>query len=183
MDGLYIQKVLAGDSNSFAYLVKTYQDMAYSIALSLTKDEFLAEEVAHESFIECYNSLHNFQGKSKFSTWFYRIIVNTAYRTMKKKSVEFIDLDLPVHDVQDEIIPIDKIIAEERKQLINLALMEIPRNESLALRLFYLEELSLEELCEITSWTNSNAKVILHRARKRITIVLNKLLKNEYDEA
>jgi RNA polymerase sigma-70 factor (ECF subfamily) len=56
--------------------------------------------------------------------------------------------------------------------------MKMPSNESLALRLFYLEELSVQELCEITGWTLANSKVILHRARKRMAYELNKELDN-----
>lgn len=183
MDNLYIEKVLAGDSNAFAYFTKNYKDMAFSIALSLTKDQYLAEEVAHEAFIQCYLSLQSFKREAKFSTWFYRIVVNTAYRTLNKKSIKLVELDLPNHDVEHEDNALSKLIAEEQKQLINEVLLIIPANESLALRLFYLEELSIQELCEITGWTNAKAKVLLHRGRKRTLIEINKALKTKQNGA
>lgn len=179
MDKLYIEKVLAGDSSAFSYFVRTYKDMAFSIALSLTKDQYLAEEVAHEAFIQCYRSLHSFRMQSKFSTWFYRIVVNTAYRALNKKSIKLVEFDLPLHDLDYEDNALNKLIIEERKQLINEVLATMPSNESLALRLFYLEELSLQELCDITAWTITNAKVILHRARKRIYGEINRVLKEK----
>ena len=73
-------------------------------------------------------------------------------------------------------------MVEEQKQIINEVLMRLPSNESLALRLFYLEELSMQELSEITGWTVSNSKVILHRGRKRMAFELHKNLQTlQYD--
>lgn len=180
MDSLYIEKVLSGDSHAFKYFVNNYKDMAFSVALSLVKNEHLAAEVAQEAFLQCYLSLSNFKKHSKFSTWFYRIVVNTAYKSMKKKSIEIVELELNRHDVVLEDNAISKLLKEEQKQLINEALLRIPGSESLALRLFYLEELSIQELCEITGWTQANAKVILFRARKRMHAELSKLMKGTY---
>ena len=84
MDKLYIDKVLAGDLYAFNYFLKTYKDMAYSVAISIVKQEHLAEEIVQDAFMICYQSLKNFKGESKFSTWLYRIVVNCAFGTLRK---------------------------------------------------------------------------------------------------
>jgi RNA polymerase sigma-70 factor (ECF subfamily) len=63
--------------------------------------------------------------------------------------------------------------------MINDALSILPPRESVALRLFYLEEQSMEEIQSIMGWTLANTKVILHRARKNMQLVLKQLIKKE----
>ncbi len=88
MDEIYIKKVCDGDKDSFRYFVKQYKDMAFSIAISIVKDEFLAQEVSQDAFIKAYKALSSFNHKSKFSTWFYRIVVNEAFMNLKKRKNE-----------------------------------------------------------------------------------------------
>jgi RNA polymerase sigma factor (sigma-70 family) len=67
---------------------------------------------------------------------------------------------------------------EEQKELIAQALNKLVAKESLVLALFYLEDYSLDEICNITGWSLSNAKVILHRARKNIRSMLGSVIKS-----
>ncbi len=180
MDNLYIDKVLAGDRHAFRYFIHTYKDMAFSVALSLVKQEHLAEEVAQEAFLQAYLSLRSFKRQAKFSTWLYRIVVRCGYKMLQKNSISSVELQLDVHDQAYEETAFDHLLQEEQRQLVNEALLRIPANESLAIRLFYLEELSLQELCEITGWTIANVKVVLFRARKRMYQELSKLMRSYY---
>ncbi|MGX1641857.1 MULTISPECIES: RNA polymerase sigma factor [Sphingobacterium] len=180
MDSLYIDKVLSGDRHAFSYFISTYKDMAFSIAISIVKNELLAEEVAQESFVQTYLSLKNFKGNSKFSTWFYKIVVHCSYKMIQKKTIQFVELDLGQHDLQFDDHALKNLMIEEQKQMINEVLRRLPSNEALALRLFYLEELPAAELCEITGWTTANCKIILFRARKRMAFELNKEINSMY---
>ena len=89
----YIQKVLSGDKDAFRYIITKYKDMAYSFAISVVKDEFLAQEVLQISFIRAYSKLHTFKGNSKFSTWLYRIVVNESFKILNKRKKEFVIYD------------------------------------------------------------------------------------------
>jgi len=181
MDEIYIRKVLSGDVESYRYFINTYKDMAFSVALSIVKEEHLAQDVVQDAFIKGYQSLSSFKGRAKFSTWLYRIVVHVAFNSIRHKKLEFVNLDLSDHDQAHHASVLDEIIAGERKEMINDALAILPSKESVALRLFYLEELSLDEIEEIMGWTRANAKVILHRARKNMQIVLGQLIrKSEY---
>lgn len=151
--------------------------MAFSVALSIVKEEHLAEDVVQEAFIKCYQSLSSFKGKSKFSTWFYRIVVHVAFNAIRHKKLELVNFDLSHHDMPYDDSVLDEIIEHERKEMINDALTILPARESVALRLFYLEEQSMDEIQEIMGWTLSNTKVILYRARKNMHIILSQLIK------
>jgi RNA polymerase sigma factor (sigma-70 family) len=177
MDDVYVEKVCQGDTESFRYFLKKYKDMAFSLSVSILKDEFIAEEVVQESFIKAFNGIKSFNSKSSFRTWFYRIVLNEAFQRRKKIKREFIEFQ---PEYNEEIVDESILLAlnkDEQIHNINEALKMLPDRESVVLRLFYLEEESIKDVCEITGWSESNTKVILHRARKSMLYALNKLIK------
>ena len=166
MDDEYIDKVLSGGSNSFRYFLKTYKDMAFNIAVSIVKDDHYAEEIVQDSFMKAFNNLKSFNRTAKFKSWFYRNIVNESFQALRKlkKGGPVVDIsELAESSLELPIAPSNEI-TEKVIQLIRL----LPPKESLVLNLFYLEDYSLKEVGEMTGWTISNAKVILHRARKNL---------------
>ena len=178
MDDVFIKKVMEGDEEGYRYFIRRYQDMAFSIAVSVVKDEFMAEEVVQEAFMNAFRKITSFKGHSKFSTWFYRITVNMAFRHLAKqkkwKNESLKAIEETVNTTEPELLEQD-----ERRYYINETLKLMTANESLALRLFYLEELSVNELKDVTGWSSSKTKVVLHRARKNFYSHLNALLKHE----
>jgi RNA polymerase sigma factor (sigma-70 family) len=182
MDETYIQQVLNGDINSFRYLVSKYKDLSFSVARSIIKSDFDAEEVVQDVFINAFRNLHKYERKAKFSTWLYKIVVNESLKRLKRKSLQYVDVDNlgdDEHQPSFEISPIDHLHEEEQKEVINKVLDLLPATESLLLRLYYLEENNVDEIKIITNLSNSNIKVILFRARKHFARTLQKSLKNE----
>lgn len=178
MDEICIQRILGGDSEAFRQLITKYKDMAYSIAMSVIKDEFHAEEIIQDSFVIAYEKLDTFKGDSKFSTWFYRIVINESFKLAKKHKNEFVDFVESTPEISDEInIAILNLKIDDQKYFINEALKKVSPKESLVLRLFYLNENSIEEISGITGWSSSNIKVILHRARTNLKYILTKIYK------
>jgi RNA polymerase sigma factor (sigma-70 family) len=180
MDDLYLKKIINGDAGSFRYFIQKYKDAGYSLAMSVLKDEFLAQEVLQKAFIKVYSGLASFKGKSKFSTWFYRILINEAFKASNKQKK---NNNADIEQVAGKISDRDYFEAGDReeyqKHCINEALKRINPKESLALRLFYLEECSIEEIREITGWTTANIKVILHRARDHMKQALEEYYKSD----
>ena len=178
MDDIFIQKILAGDSEAFRHIITKYKDMAYSIAMSVIKDEFYAEEILQVSFLKAFDKLNTFKGRSKFSTWFYRIVINESFKYVKKHKTEFVDFVENFPEISNEINnSILNLVEDDQKYFINEALKKISSKESLVLRLFYLEENSVEEIGNITGWSASNIKVILHRARINLRHILTEIYK------
>ena len=87
-DNELISKVLSGDQQAYAGLVSRYQNYVFTLALRVVKSREDAEEVAQDSFIKAYKYLADFKGASKFSTWLYTIVNNTAISFLRKKKVE-----------------------------------------------------------------------------------------------
>jgi RNA polymerase sigma factor (sigma-70 family) len=180
MDELYIKKVLDGDIDAFRYFVHQYKDKAYNLAFSILKNEFDARDAVQEAYIIAFRKMGKFRGKSKFSTWLFRIVINEALKSSKKTGEEKYITDTRTGSVDPGNVEInDTISRDQQKYYIDLAMQNIPSKEALALTLFYMEEYSIEEIREITGWTESNVKVLLHRARKSMYNELNVLLSTE----
>ncbi len=176
MDDVFIKKVCAGDQDAFRYFVSKYKDMGFTVAVSVVKDEFIAQEVLQDAFIKVYKNLSSFSNRSSFRTWFYRIVVNEALSRLRKEKHGFISYTDDLNDEKADETILTDLKEEEQIQQINEALQKLPPKESLVLRLFYLQEESIKEVCEVTGWTESNTKVILHRARKNMFKIMNQLV-------
>jgi len=178
----YLNRVIAGNTGFYRYLVDKYKDMLYSVAIGILKNELLAEEAVQDAFVMAYKGLKNFRGDSKFSTWLYKIVVNESLKKLKENrrfNEIMIQKELGPDDMHIVSDAINTMQAEEQKRFINQALDDMPQNESLLLRLYYLSERSIEEINEITGLSISNIKVILYRGRKTFYSILNKKLKTE----
>lgn len=178
MDEIYIQKILAGNSEAYRYLISKYKDMAYSIAMSVIKNESDAEEITQLSFVKAFNNLSSFKSTSKFSTWLYRIIVNESFRQFKKRNTEIIEYKETLPDISNEtLVPLLKLEEEDQKYYINEALKHLHPKQCLVLRLFYLDQNTIEEVREITGWSVSDIKVTMYRARIRLKQVITQVYK------
>ncbi|WP_316819193.1 sigma-70 family RNA polymerase sigma factor [Pedobacter nyackensis] len=177
MDDIYVKKVCAGDTEAFRYFVEQYKTLSISLAVSVVKDEFIAEEVVQDAFVNAFRAIKSFKFKSKFSSWFYRIVLNESFMRLKKMKSEIVDFR---QNYDEQIADESEILAlqqDEQTQLINEALKLLPVRESLILRLFYLQEESIKEIASITGWSESNVKVTLHRARKNMHTAINQSIK------
>ena len=181
MDSVYIRNVLNGATEDFRFLIRKYKDLAFSVAVAVVKNEFDAEEVVQESFIKVFQNLKSFKGKSDFKTWFYRILINEAFKHLQKNKKEIVfstTQNLPdIEDIEDTFRGLS---VDEQKFLVIESLKKIPSQESLSLQLFYLEGNSIHEMINLTGWSEANAKVILHRARKHLLEVVNTMIGKEF---
>lgn len=184
-DRIYIEQVINGNTAAFTVLVDKYKDMVFTIANRIARNQEDAEEIAQDTFLKAFHSLESFKRKSKFSTWLYRIVYNTAISKIRKKRPEITALDevmienYSIDEVDHEVNGLD---SEEQKNLINLALEKLNEDESTVISLYYLNECSIEEISEITGLTKSNVKVKLHRSRKKLYIEMKSLLGVLYKE-
>lgn len=183
MDSEHIQKVLGGDANAYRYFIEKYRNMAYSLAISIVKDVPIAEEVTQDAFLSAYKSLDKFEQRSKFSTWLYKIVTNEGLKRLRKKEFKYADdvSELNIVKYAEINNSVLSLTEQEQKYYINRGLEKLLPNDSLVLRLFYLDERSLKEIGEITGFSNTNIKTILHRARKRFYTVLKEDLKDEIE--
>jgi RNA polymerase sigma-70 factor (ECF subfamily) len=171
-----IQQILSGNTSAFAYFVETHQDMAITIAHRICGNRQDAEDVVQESFVKAYRNLHSFRSDSKFLTWLYRIVYNTAVTHSKSKMwVSHLETDMEnaSHLSENDLgISIEEI---DRKETITEAMAKMPKGDALLLTLYYMEDNPVKEIAKITGLNESNVKVKLHRARKLFKEMYNNL--------
>ena len=181
-DIYYIEQILAGNSNSFSYIVDRHKNKAYNLAFRICGNHQEAEELTQDSFVKAYKSLGGFKMKSSFATWLYRIVYNTAisHVRIKKKGVLSLE-DFPA-DATDFIgsnTSEEEAEREYRSSLVNFALQKIAEEERGLISLYYYDELSTDEISDITGITKSNIKVKLFRARQKMQEIIEKVEKKK----
>ncbi len=140
-----IQRCKNGDVEAFEMLVKKYHNQAINIAYSLLGNQADGEDIAQESFIKIYRGIGGFKEESSFSTWLYRIVVNTAYDFLRRKKHTPVSLDNLKYSPS---VPPQETEFLGSKELINDALAKIPFEYRAALILRELEGLSYKEIAE-----------------------------------
>ncbi len=180
-DSIYIEKTKKGDLDAFGILVSKHQGYAFTLALRLLKNREESEEAVQDAFLKAYQALGNFEGKSKFTTWLYTIVYNEAMaRIRKRKNIDSLD-EVQETSQMTSSIPdgFDLLNSNERKEILRFALEEMKPAESAVISLFYLNQMSIKEIQEITAQSSSQVKILLHRGRKNLYSILKKHTKNE----
>lgn len=180
-DELIITKILKGDSAAYSALVTKYSNMVFTLAYNIILNREDAEEVAQDAFLKAFNALPSFKKQSTFPTWLYRIVVNVALNKKKLKKFIVADINEEITTEEDyKIYPLlEQYESRDQKKFIQLAMSALREDERICITMFYLNELSVSEIHELTQISVANIKVLLHRGRKHLYAQLNNLLKTE----
>lgn len=159
-----IERFLAGENEGFEILVKKYQNRVLNIVYSLVGQDREAEDIMQEVFLKAYDSLKGFKHKSQFSTWLYRITVNTTYDFLRKRK------NLVEEAFLDKIVafygrPDDTLLLEEKEEMVQEALNKVPFKFRTALVLKDIEGLSYKQISEVLECSIGTVESKIYRAR------------------
>ena len=173
-----VRKSQLGDKAAFEQLVIRHQDLVFSLAYKLTGNREMANDVAQEAFIRAWKAIEKFRGDSTFSTWVYRITVNTAW-TLRKKAKKHNTLN--IDDTYEPIVIDEKkdpelvaINSDLSSVLIN-ALDKIPIEQRIIVELKNIEGRSHKEIADYLDISVTAAKVRLHRAHQKLRHILEEV--------
>lgn len=175
-DETLIQQALSGRQTAYGMLVRRYEQYAFTLAFKMLKNREDAHEVTQDSFMRAFRYLPEFRGDAKFSTWLYKIVRTTSLNFLRKQNPNIRSLDDEDHPVMlaDAGVPdaSHHLERSERQTSIQLAVQRLSPDDAQIITLFYLYEHTLEEICQITDLTMTNAKTKLCRARQRLRALL-----------
>lgn len=200
-----IKKIQSGKIEEFEEIVNRYKDRAMTLAMRILKNSEDAEDALQEAFIKTFRAIADkqFEERSKFSTYFYRIVYNTAidfYKKHKAKTYNIINIDAGRKNDEGEITDFNsfemnidsvnysfsrkydtekKMLDTEMQELVNRYLEEIPEKYSAILTLFYINDLSHEEIAETLKLPLGTVKNRIFRAKDK----LKNILINNYSES
>ena len=177
-DTQLINDSLKGNQVALGQLIKKYQNQMYSVCLSILKRPDEAQEAAQDTFIKMHKSLNTFNSGSKFSSWLYKIAYRTSldYLRKRKKTIDIEEVSFLLENNNDS--QEDVMMQSELSQQLLKAIAHLNPDEAGIIRMFYLEEMTIKELAEITGNSISNVKVKLFRGRKKLGEIIKTKFEN-----
>ncbi|RPI04462.1 MAG: sigma-70 family RNA polymerase sigma factor [Ignavibacteriae bacterium] len=172
LDKEIIQRVLDGDVKAFGLLVDRHKAKAMTLAVRILKNREEAEEALQDSFVKVYRALSSFEWKSSFSTWFYRIVYNTcATAAGKKMRIHSLSIDMEdeygirTEIESDDLQPDGVMESEEFSRIVADEIEKLPVVYGSTFTLFAIQEMSYEEIVQVTGLPLGTVKARLFRAR------------------
>ena len=169
-----IKEILDGKTEQYEYFLDRYGQQVFVLVDRIVSCQEDAEELTQDVFLKAFQQLSSFKAESSFSTWIYRIATNLAISAVRKKRNDVLRLDDSVFanlsDTQvDEALEDE---SEEQMERLQQAMNQLEADERALITLYYLEEKPLAEVAFILGMTEGNAKVKLHRIRKKLYVLI-----------
>ena len=177
-DKFLVEQVLKGNVNSFSIIVERYKNRSFNLAVKICGNREDSEEIVQDSFLKAYRSLGGFRMESNFATWLYRIVYNTAISRIRNKDENTMPLE-EIFERGATDYSENEPDNERRKLLINFALGKLNETDRGLITFMYYDDLTIDEMAEITGMGASNIKVRLHRSRQKLLEILTKTQNNE----
>ena len=167
-----IERCLQGDSRSCRQLYERYAKAMYNTCLRMLNNVAEAEDVLQESFIEAFKNLERFEYRTSFGGWLKQICINRAINQLKKRKINWVDMEqIAGYESVDEI-PIDEKEIELQIELVKKAIMNLPDGYRTVLNLYLLEGYDHEEIAEILQVAESTTRSQYMRAKQKLLQLL-----------
>ena len=196
-----IEGLRARDEKAFMTLVDQYGPSLLRLARTFVRDPAVAEEVVQETWLGVLRGIDRFEGRSSLKTWIYRILVNTAKTrgVRESRSLPFsalgADDDGPTVDPDRfqgldgrhpghwssfpaswDTSPEERLVSAEMQEIIRRAIEALPDSQRIVISLRDVEGWSSEEVRNVLDVSETNQRVLLHRARAKVRRALEEYL-------
>jgi RNA polymerase sigma-70 factor (ECF subfamily) len=188
----------SGDEQAFRELVARYHPSLVRVARMYVPTQAIAEDVAQETWLAVLEGIDRFEGRSSFKTWLFRILTNRAKtrgmregRSLPFSSLESDDGAVDADRFRDpeegwpghwraapRAFPEERLLAAETREVIERAIEQLPPTQRAVITLRDVEGWSAEEVCNALTLTETNQRVLLHRARSAVRAALEKYLED-----
>lgn len=204
-EGRLVQALKSGDEAAFNRMIDLYHTGLLRLARTFLASEAIAEEVVQDTWVCALEGINRFEGRSSFKTWLYRILMNQA-KTRAVRENKYVPLTYPGggdHDDHDEAAepssfhqtgsmadswiaapiswddhsPERLLLSKESLERIHEAIQALPPVQKRVLVLRDVEGLDSKEVCQLLNLTETNQRVLLHRARIRVRRALDAYVK------
>ena len=174
-DAELIQRVLDGDDTAFSTLVKKHQKPVHALAWRKTGDFHVAEEITQDTFLKAYQNLSTLKEPQKFASWLYVIAANYCKMWRRKKRLSTQSLEDTDNAELEETAYSEYVIAENeqmavetQREVVKQLLAKLQESDRTVITLYYLGEMTYEEISEFLGVSVASIKNRLYRARRRL---------------
>jgi RNA polymerase sigma-70 factor (ECF subfamily) len=180
-----IARILKGEKDLYAILIRRYNARLYRVGMSIINDDAEVEDVMQVSYIKAYENLGKFVFKSSFSTWLTRILINESLLRLKKRKSSFhlneslMNHALPLQYPADGQTPVSKALNAELKIILEQAIRQLPEIYRTVFVMREIEDMNVVETKECLDISEANVKVRLNRAKTLLRNSLSQYYKKE----
>ncbi|OGQ12244.1 MAG: hypothetical protein A2138_17120 [Deltaproteobacteria bacterium RBG_16_71_12] len=198
-DRALVAKLRARDATAFSELLERYHGPLLRLAMAFVPSRAVAEEVVQETWLGVLDGLDRFEGRSSLKTWIFRILTNRAKArgVREKRTVPFSALaddggdhepavdaarfqqdgmwGVPPRRWEDDT-PEKLLMTAQAIERLEGAIAALPPNQRAVVTLRDVDGLDADEVCNVLEITETNQRVLLHRARSRLRAVLEDLV-------
>ena len=177
-EGFSLSLLKQGDPEEFSRLVDAYSSKIYRLAVKMLPQQQDAEDILQETFLKAYRGIKAFDGRSKISTWLFRIATNEALMVLRRKHPDFLSLDEPLDTEDGEQEPIQivdwcclperEFLSDESKEKLDAAVQRLPESLRVVFLLRDINDLSTQETADVLGLSETAVKTRLSRARLRL---------------
>jgi RNA polymerase sigma-70 factor (ECF subfamily) len=206
-DARLIRALRGRDEAAFAALVDQYHGSLVRLAMVYVSSRAVAEDVVQETWIGVLQGIDRFEGRSAFRTWLFRILTNQAKRRGEResRSVPFSALAPAQSEENDPAVdperflpdghryaghwtafprdwqqtPEERLLSAETRDFVRQAIEALPPNQRLVITMRDVEGWPAEEVCNVLAISETNQRVLLHRARSKVRRALERYLELE----
>ncbi|MDR3166534.1 MAG: sigma-70 family RNA polymerase sigma factor [Treponema sp.] len=163
-DQMIVAQIVSGQKELFRLLVKRYEQAVYGMGLSFFRNTEDASDFTQEVFIKVFRNLSRFEGRSRFSTWLYKIAYNTAINNVtRKREYHSLAEDEPLSGGDT---PERNVLRAAAREAVLKAITELPDRYRICVDLFFFYDRSYQEIEAITGYPVNTIKSHVFRAKK-----------------
>jgi RNA polymerase sigma-70 factor, ECF subfamily len=204
-DTALVAALRAGDEASFAKIVDEYSGAMRRVALTFVRSREVADEVVQEAWLGVIRGIDRFEGRSSLKTWIFRILTNTAktHAEREARSIPFSAFEPPEGEPSvdpdrffqpDEpgpiggwstppaswrAVPEERLLSKETRAVIDGAIEALPQAQRVVITLRDVQGLGSDEVCNVLEISETNQRVLLHRARSRVRASIEDYLRDD----
>jgi RNA polymerase sigma-70 factor (ECF subfamily) len=197
-DAKLVERLRAGDEAAFMELIRELNPSLLRVARMFVPTSALAEDVVQETWLAVLNGIDRFEGRSSLKTWIFRILTNTAKTRgeRERRSVPFSTLDPEEGGFEPAVErsrftgtghwavlprawPEDRLLANETRSMIERAIERLPPSQRTVITLRDVEGWTADEVRNALELSETNQRVMLHRARAKVRSALEQYLSEE----
>ncbi|RKU15584.1 hypothetical protein C6501_06730 [Candidatus Poribacteria bacterium] len=174
-DAELIQRTLEGDQHAFAQLVEKYQEQVHTLAWQKIGDYHIAQEITQDVFITAYQKFATFTHYRQFAGWLYVVTNRKCIAWHRKKKIETQSIDETNPTELDEAYyseymtqQREEAAKEKRRTIVQKLLSKLQESDRTVMNLYYIAEMSCEEIAEFLGVAPNTVRSRLHRARNRL---------------
>jgi len=182
-EGFSLEALQNGDQAEFARVVEAYSGYIYRLGMKMLQNPQDAEDILQETFIKAFHAFPRFDGRSKVSTWLYRIAANEALMFLRKKRPDTVSMETRYQDESEDdpeplqiidwcCLPEEELMSDEVRRHLDESIEQLPESSKIVFILRDIEGLSTQETAEALEISEMAVKTRLHRARLQLRELL-----------